>query len=151
MKYAFEITKTNRNHLAKILEMHTLEQLNTIPDGFKNNIIWNIGHIVVVQQLLVYKLSGLPTMVSDEMIAKYQKGSKPEDFINQDEVTKIKFLLFETIDQTIRDVEKDVFKTYHSFSNSLGFSMNTAEEAITFNNFHEAIHMGIIMSLRKFI
>jgi hypothetical protein len=31
------------------------EQLNTIPEGYNNNLIWNIAHIIVVQQMLVYK------------------------------------------------------------------------------------------------
>jgi hypothetical protein len=35
----------------------TLEQLNKIPEGYNNNLIWNIAHVVVVQQMLVYKLS----------------------------------------------------------------------------------------------
>jgi hypothetical protein len=47
------------------------DQLNTIPEGYSNNLIWNIAHIVV-QQMLVYKLSGLPMMISDEMV-KYKK------------------------------------------------------------------------------
>jgi hypothetical protein len=29
-------------------------------EGYSNNLIWNIAHIIVVQQMLVYKLSGLP-------------------------------------------------------------------------------------------
>jgi hypothetical protein len=41
-----------------------------IPEGYSNNLIWNIAHIIVVQQMLVYKLSGLPMMISDEMVEK---------------------------------------------------------------------------------
>jgi hypothetical protein len=43
--------------VSKFLSGYNLDQLNTIPEGFNNNLIWNIGHIIVSQQLLVYKLS----------------------------------------------------------------------------------------------
>jgi hypothetical protein len=56
------------------LNGYSLEQLNKIPqEGYSNNLIWNIGHTVVVQQMLVYKLSGLPMMIHDEMVSKYKK------------------------------------------------------------------------------
>ena len=98
MNQTFDITRTSRKMIAPFLENYTLEQLNTIPDGFSNNLIWNIAHIVVTQQLLVYKLSGLPANVSDEMIEKYRKGTKPEHIVTQAEVDEIKALLFKTID-----------------------------------------------------
>ena len=151
MQQAFEITKTSRNQLAVFLKKYTLEQLNTVPEGFSNNLIWNIGHTIVVQQLLVYKLSGLPTMLSEEMIAKYQRGSRPEGFVDQKEVDELHELLFNTIDQTIVDFENGLFKSYHLFTNALGFTIKSAEEAVAFNYYHEATHMGIMMSIRKFI
>jgi hypothetical protein len=43
-------------------------------EGYSNNLIWNIAHIIVVQQMLVYKLSGLPMMISDEMVDKYKRN-----------------------------------------------------------------------------
>ena len=55
MHQTFDITRTSRKIISQLLQDFTLEQLNTIPEGFNNNIIWNIGHIVVVQQMLVYK------------------------------------------------------------------------------------------------
>jgi len=151
MRYAFEITQTGRKQLAGFLKNYTLEQLNAVPEGFSNNLIWNIGHIIVVQQLLVYKLSGLPTLLSDEMIAKYQRGTRPEGFVDQEEVDVLHNLLFKTIDQTILDVENDLFKNYHLFTNSLGFTIKSAQEAVAFNYYHEALHLGIMMSIRKFI
>ena len=41
-----------RKFLLKITEDLTIEQLNKIPEGFKNNIAWNLTHLLVTQQLL---------------------------------------------------------------------------------------------------
>ena len=151
MNQTFEINRTSRKIVSQFLENHTLEQLNKIPDGFKNNLIWNIAHIVVTQQLLVYKFSGLPMMVSDELVQKYMKGTKPEHIATQSEVDEIKSLLSKTIDQTKEDFDNKIFKSYQEYPTSTGFVITSAEDAMIFNNFHEGLHIGIMMGLRKFI
>lgn len=151
MNQTFDITRTSRKMIAPFLENYTLEQLNAIPDGFSNNLIWNIAHIVVTQQLLVYKLSGLPTMVSDEMIEKFRKGTKPEHSVTQAEVDEIKSLLFATIDQTEVDFENKIFKNFDEYPTSTGFVLKSVKDAMIFNNFHEGLHLGILMSIRKFV
>ena len=151
MSQTLAITKTSRKLLASFLENYTLEQLNKIPEGFSNNLIWNIGHIVVVQQMLVYKLSGLPMMISDEMVEKYKKGTKPQNDVTQAEVEEIKALLHETIRKTEVDLNNKVFQNYNEYPTSTGFVLKSAEDAMAFNNFHEALHLGIMMSLRKFV
>jgi len=151
MEKAFDITLNGRKVLLQYFENHTLEQLNKIPPGFNNNLIWNIAHIVVVQQLLVYKLSGLPMNIPNEMVSKYQKGTRPERDLTQEEADAIKALLFITIDQTQQDHINKIFETYHPFSNSLGFALKNVEEAIAFNYYHEAMHTGMMMSIRKFV
>jgi len=151
MQKTFDITSASRKIVSQFLENHSLEQLNKIPDGFKNNLIWNIGHIVVVQQVLVYKLSGLPMMISDELVQKYMKGTKPEHNVTQAEVDEIKSLLLKTIDQTEEGFSNKIFKNYQEYPTSTGFTIKSAEEAMVFNNFHEGLHIGIMMGLRKFI
>ena len=151
MQHTFDITNTSRKILSQFLEKYTLEQLNKIPEGFSNNIIWNIGHIVVVQQVLVYKLSGLPMKISDEMVNAYKKGSKPEHNATQAEVDEIKSLLLKTIDQTEVDFNNKIFKNFQEYPTSVGYTIKSAEEAMTFNNLHEGLHIGIIMGIRKFI
>ena len=151
MEYTFKINLLSRNVLLKFLENHTLEQLNKVPEGFSNNLIWNIGHIVVVQQMLVYRLSGLPMMVSDAMIAKYMKGTKPESDVTQEEVDEIKSLLFATLEQSQKDFANDIFKTYNEFTTSTGYTVTSARDAMEFNNYHEGMHTGIMMQIKKFL
>ncbi|THF48161.1 DinB family protein [Flavobacterium supellecticarium] len=151
MKTSFEITRMNRRKLLDVLENNTLEQLNKVPEGFSNNLIWNIAHIVVVQQMLVYKLSGLPMQISDAMVDTYKRGTKPEADVTADEVETIKQLLTSTIDQTEADYNAGIFRDYTDFTTMSGFVITNAQQAIEFNNYHEGIHAGIMLGIRKFI
>ncbi|MEZ4852997.1 DinB family protein [Flavobacterium sp.] len=150
METSFNIANANRNILLGFMNELNFNQLTTIPSGFKNNIIWNIGHIVVVQQLLVYHLSGLPPKISIEIIEKFKKGTLPQN-ITEEDVAEIKALLFSTIETTKIDYQNNVFVDYTPFTTMSGFTVDSAKTAIEFNNFHEGVHIGIIMQLRKFI
>ena len=151
MNATLELTRTSRLILSQILPNYTLAQLNKIPPGYSNNLIWNIAHVIVVQQMLVYGLSGLPMKISNEMVEKYKKGSKPEQDATQEEVDDIQSLLLTTIDQTATDIENDAFKTFKEYPTSTGFTLKNAQDAMSFNNFHEGIHLGVIFSIRKFV
>lgn len=151
MNALFELTTTSRKMAASFLEKYSLEQLNTIPEGFSNTMFWNIAHIVVTQQLLVYKLSGLPMQVADELVEKYRKGSKPEHDATQEEVDLIKSLLFSTVEQMKSDYAANLFQNFTEYPTSAGFTLHSVEEAIQFNAFHEGLHIGILMSIRKFV
>ena len=151
METTFKIWETNRQLYLKFLNSYTLEQLNKVPAGFSNNLIWNIAHIVVTQQLLVYKFSGLSMMVSDELVQKYMKGTKPEHIATEAEVDEIKFLLSKTIDQTKEDFDNTIFKNYQEYPTSTGFVLKNVEDAMVFNSFHEGLHIGIMMGIRKFL
>jgi hypothetical protein len=133
------------------LEKYSLEQLNTIPEGFSNTMFWNIPHIVVTQQLLAYKLSGVPMLVADELVEKYKKGTKPEQDATQEEVDLIKSLLFSTVEQMKSDYAANLFQNFTEYPTSTGFILHSVEEAIQFNTFHEGLHIGILMSIRKFV
>ncbi|MFL9845440.1 DinB family protein [Flavobacterium rhizosphaerae] len=148
---AFRATRNSRRLLAEYLDNYTLEQLNTIPPGFNNNMIWNIAHVMVSQQRLVYMLSGLPMMIADDMANRYMKGTKPEFDVTAEEVEEIRVLLFTTLDKTEEDYKNGVFKNYREYTTGFGFTLFNAEEAIQFNNYHEGTHLGVLLSLKKFV
>lgn len=152
MDFIFEIIPNNRKYLIKVLEETSLEDLNKIPKGFNNNIIWNIAHIVVSQQVLVYKLSGLPTMVNDELIEKYKKGTRPEGPVTQNEVEEIKKLILPPVIKTKEDYKNGVFKQFNEYTvATTGNTLKTVEDALKFNLFHEGLHCGYIMALLRAI
>jgi len=149
MDYQFDITLKNRNILNTFFDKFSLEELNKVPEGYNNNIIWNLAHVIITQQLLVYGLSGLPMMTNDELVAKYRKGTKTEGNVSQKEVDEIKNLLFSTLEQTIKDYKEGIFKAYNTYTTSTNSTMTSVEEAIAFNNFHEGIHLGYILALKR--
>lgn len=151
MHQTFTITKTSRKALSHFLDIISLEQLNKIPEGFNNNIIWNIAHIIVVQQMLAYKLSGFPMLISDEMVTKYMRGTKPTHDVMQSEIDEIQTLLFKTINKTEEDYNAGIFINYQEFSSLSGFTMKNIEDALSFNYYHEAVHTGMVMSLMKLV
>lgn len=151
MNWTFDICLKNRNILEGLLNQFSLDELNKIPDGFSNNLIWNIAHVIVTQQLLVYGNSQLPMLVSDEMVAKYRKGTKAEHDVNQEEVNEIKTLLFSTLEKTQDDYFNGHFKNYIEYTVSTKSTLTNVEQALEFNNFHEGIHLGYILALKKSI
>lgn len=149
MNKSFEILQQHRKVLYYYLKTTPLEVLNTIPAGFRNNIFWNIAHSVVTQQSLVYSLSGLSPLVSDEMIERFRKGTVPERDATAEEIEELKGLLFSTVEKTVADYQQEVFQEFRSYTTMTKAVLNDVEDAILFNNFHEGLHLGYIMALQK--
>lgn len=125
------------------------EQLFEIPEGRSNNIAWNLGHILTVQQRLVYGLSSLPMYIPDHYPAFFGKDTSPDDWSEPVDVPEILRLLSETADHFVRDVEADRFQTYSAFTTSTRVEIKDAADAAAFNHFHEGVHVGIILSIRR--
>ena len=147
----FEYLKITRENCLRLAEGLTNEQLNKIPANFNNNIAWNLGHIVATQQLLCYALSGNETKLPTEFINKYRKGAKPEGNISDEEIQFIKTQMFDLIENTKEDLKKGTFKNYKTYTTSFNATLESIEDAIRFNNMHEAMHLGSIIALKKLV
>jgi len=151
MQYQINTLKKSRTFTLKLIENLSIEQLNKIPNGFKNNIAWNITHLVVTQQLLCYKLSGLECLVSKEMILNFQKGSSPSYTVTKEEFEIIKKLFVQLPDEFLSDYSKGKFKNFNAYTTSVQVTLNNVEEAVFFNAYHEGIHLGVVLQLLKFV
>mgnify|MGYP001466135076 CR=1 FL=1 len=149
MKNHFEILNITRNNILNSIKGLSLSELNEIPVGFNNNIIWNVGHIVATQQLLCYKMSGLDMALDPAFIAKYMKGSFAVGDASQEELDYIVKQLKELPVKAEADYANGVFKEFNSYTTSYNITLANVELAIQFNNVHEGLHFGYIMAMKK--
>ena len=151
MEAVFKTWQTSRKMYLNLMDRYSLDQLIKIPQGFNNNLIWNIGHVIVAQQAIIYRGSNLPMYVSDELMEMYKPGTKPTRPVSQAEVDQLKELLISLIDKTQEDYYKNVFTTYNERTTGTGFHLGSLRDAFEFNNYHEGLHLGYMMGLRKYI
>ena len=151
MRRSIDIIKQPRVLVLKEIEHLSVEQLNKIPEGYNNNIAWNLGHMIAAQQGICYKRSGLDTTVSEGFFHTYKPGTKPEKFIDEAEIAFIKEQLFISLEQLEADLDKGVFVDYTKVMTRYGIELSDIDEAVTFLPFHEGLHIGYIMSLRKLV
>ena len=151
METIFKSWRTSRRLYLNFFDKYPLEQLNKVPNGFNNNLIWNIGHIIVAQQSLIYKASNLPMHISEDLLNLYKPGTKPTGTTSQTEVNELKGLLFSLVDKTETDFQKGIFTTYNERTTTTGFHLASTKDAFEFNNYHEGLHLGYMMGIRKFL
>jgi hypothetical protein len=151
MKIEFDVLRKSRLLALKELDGLTLAQIHKIPNGFNNNIAWNIAHLVVTQQLLHYKLSNLNCLCSDDLISMYKKGTLPTKNFTEEEFEEVKELFVALPDTLEEDFEAGIFQNFTEYPTSAGYVLDSFESAVVFNNFHEGIHYGIIRSIKKFL
>jgi hypothetical protein len=151
MQSTLNTWKTSRNLYLNFFEKYTLDQLNKVPYGFNNNLVWNVGHIVVAQQALIYKASGLEGYISQDLFELYKPGTKPTSQTSENAVLELKGLLVSLIERTESDLSEGKFREFNQRMTGTGFYLSSLSDAFEFNNYHEGIHLGYMMAIQKFL
>jgi hypothetical protein len=151
MNDKIEVIRKTRNFLLASIEDLSTDQLNVIPAGFNNNIAWHLGHLVASQQGVCYARAGMKTRITDEVFNSYKPGSKPEGKIAEEEIKHIKDLLFSSLDVLKEDYEKGLWTNYPAWNTRYGIELKSIDEALDFLHFHEGLHSGYILSIKKIV
>lgn len=146
-----DLLLTTRRNALKVTAGLDEDQLNIIPSGFNNNIIWNLGHMLVTQQLLIYSLTYNEVFIDPALVPLYRKGSYPSQTKSRDEIKYIKHQLEFSVSRIKQDYLAGRLDTYKTYTTSYNVTLTSVEEAIHFNNLHEAMHLGYIMCIKKFL
>lgn len=149
MRTEIDILRKARLKMLERISELSVEQLNHIPDGFNNNIIWNIGHLLASQESIMYKRSGRELHVEQSFVDSYKNGSRPVVKIESTEIQYIKDLLLTSLDRMEEDLDKDIFSNYIPWAVSIGIEINTYEDALSFLPYHEGLHQSIIQIITR--
>lgn len=140
-----------RKFMMNLIDGIAIEKLNEIPEGFNNNLAWNFGHVIANQQILCYRNAGVKPVIEDGFIDKYKTGTRPEGFIDDKEFKLILQYLMTTIDQFEKDASTNMFENYKAlgFKSYPGLRVENINDAAKFVSFHDGLHVGYSMALKR--
>ena len=138
-----------RGLLLKTVHGLDAEAMNTITARRSNNIAWNLGHILIVQQMLTYGLSGLPLPLPEDWVARFARDTSPADWDGPAEVEEITSQVLSSAERFLEDLPTLREATFRPYTTATGLSIPSLNDAILFNSFHEGVHVGIMLSIRK--
>jgi len=151
MDQIFDFIINSRTAFIKLVDSLTIEQLNKIPDGYNNNIIWNFGHIVVSTQTLCYFRTGIwPDASAVKFNEFYKKDTKPTYTVMEAEVAELKAMALLSIENIKADYAKGTFTNITPFlTSTYGVQLNSIEEVLITTIGHDNVHFGYAPALKK--
>jgi len=149
MNKGLDFIRKARTVLTNTINELTTEQLNQIPKGFNNNIIWNMAHLIATQQIVCYRRAGVEPILEADFINAYAPGSRPEKFVSAEDVALIRELFFSTLDRFEQDLQTGLFNNYTSWTTRAGVEINDINDVLAFLPYHEGIHMGYIQAQKR--
>jgi len=150
MSQQIDILKKQRLAILNQVDLLSLDQLNYIPIGFNNNILWNLGHMVSTQHGVCYK-PGTILPIDQVFFDAYKSRTRPEKIYTSDDLSAIKALFISTLDHLDAQIENGAFSNYTAWTTREGFEVRNIDDAIRLLTLHEGIHTGTIMALKKLV
>ncbi len=149
----YKLQQLRRFLLAQISAL-TPAQLNEVPVGYRNNIIWNIAHLGAAVQSLCYGRASLPIAVTDELYTPYLPGTTPTEYLDEASIDAIKTSSLTALDQLSRDIAAEKFTSYSSsafIQQRYGVAVDTLADALDFLLYHEGFHTGYVLAIKKLV
>lgn len=152
MESIFQSMRAVRAKIAAQLEGLSTGQLNAIPAGLNNNLVWQLGHLVVSTELLAYVRSQSIPHKEVPLADRYKIGTKPEGPVSAEEIDWLKERFFTSINQLEADFLAGKLVGAQPFStHTFGITANTIEEVFHMCLWHDTLHWGNITVMRKLV
>jgi hypothetical protein len=151
VEFQLALLEKTRRRMVEIADGLSPEQLVAIPKGFHNNVLWNLGHLIVSQQVLCYTKSGLAPRAPGYLMPLFGKGTSPASWTGNIDAIEVKSWVLESVALLRADFEQHAFKHYEAYETSSGMVLTNIGEALTYVLWHESQHLGVVMAMRKLV
>lgn len=149
----FSLLETSRAgtlEAAKKVQSDYADFADTIPEGFNNNIRWNLGHVVTILDQLANYPAGEKPDLGKPFHKSFANGTSPKNW--NDETP--------SLDEIIQALEEQPKKIKEKFAGRLadplpqpfslvGVEFKTVGDLIGFNLYHEGLHAGQINTMLR--
>lgn len=149
-KMMFDQFEFARNITLKVADGITEQNADIIPNGFPNNLRWQLGHIYTSVEGILFHFGNEPMNLPEGFMDLFNTGTKPSDWtITPPSIEEILPLLTEQVNRV-----KETFKGRldEKISNPLPIGplqLETIGDLLGFASFHESEHIGVIKSLKN--
>jgi uncharacterized damage-inducible protein DinB len=141
----FELTRIN---FLKNIEAITPEQASVQPEGFNNNIHWNIGHVLTVTEQFMMGYPKKSNHLPSNYIELFGKGTRPSEW--KGDVPSIEVLAGHLKAQLGRIKEVPASMLDEKLKQPF-LGLETFGELANMALFHEAYHLGQIHAMRRLV
>jgi uncharacterized damage-inducible protein DinB len=144
-----------RGQTLKMMEGITEEIADRIPEGFRNTIRWNLGHIYVVLERYAFQYMGLPLHLPEGFKEQFENGTSPLNTpvsVTVPTLHELEILLKEQ-EERIRAVLEHRLqeKIVPPYITTAGITLETPEQLLSFNLYHEGMHFSVIKLYKSLI
>ena len=146
-------TLAARQTVVRILKSIKTEQADTIPPTWKNNARWHAGHLILTPALITFGILREPLPVPDEYRKWFAKGTSPAEWDSGDPIPEYEDLCDDVVPSAGRLF--DLIKPHltqpflEPYTTSAGVILHSPEEALNFSLFHDGIHLGMLLALKR--
>ena len=144
------LLEERRTILLKKTENLTTDQYNLVPPGFNNNIIWNMGHTLIISESLLYGNTPFEIPQHEFDIQGFKKGTKPEQDIDDYRISLIRKSLSDTV-PVLRKLLNDVTPASSQISKGDPLHPLISYKSLDFMLFHEDMHFARIQQLLLYV
>lgn len=149
----FTLLKTVRAGTLQTVEQISKKYANdidTLPEGYNNNLRWHLGHIVTIMDQLGNLPAGEKSMLPPEYSASFANGTSPDDWNDEtpslEEITTALKEQPEQLQERFAGRLADPLPQVFSLS---GVDFDTVGSLLAFNYYHEGMHYGQISGMMR--
>lgn len=153
MKYRALLDQMNdlRGYLLASTKGLSEEQLTRVPEGFSNNILWNAGHAITDNCTMLYPPTGHEFPLPEHYLPWFEPGTSPADWTETPRAAEILEAGATMRDKLMEDCSAGRMENYEALTLDDGVVLTNIAYAIAHCSTHEAIHLGVILALRKLV
>ena len=143
-----------RSQTLALLQEVSEETADRLPEGFRNTIRWNAGHIYVIQERLAFLPLGLPMNLPAGYAEQFEYGTSPStkpETAQMPSLSELKQLLQEQPGRIREALSTRMGESLTPFTGIPGLSLSTPEQYLSFSLYHEGLHVSVIKMYRQLL